>query len=95
MKPGPTQAQMESKLSTALSPTHMVLTNESGRHKGHAHQGAESHFALVLVSDRFEGLNRLQRHRLVQDVLQEELNNSVHALTQKLMTPSEWNQQTQ
>jgi len=79
------------KLSDQLSPSRLVIENESHRHHGHAGSPGtgESHFRLEIVSGRFEGLNRIDRQRLVYQALETELAGPVHALALTTRTPSE------
>ena len=79
---------IESKLATVLSPRHLQVVNESGNHN--VPDGSESHFKVVLVSDDFEGERLLQRHKRVNRVLAEELENQIHALALHTYTASEW-----
>lgn len=51
--------------------------------------GCGGKFDAVIVSKKFDGLGLLARHRLVNDVLKEELK-SIHAFTQKTLTPEQW-----
>lgn len=51
--------------------------------------GCGQAFAVVIVSARFEGKNKLMRHRLVNTALKDEIA-SIHAFTQKGFTPDEW-----
>lgn len=48
--------------------------------------------AAVIVSERFVGLSTLKRHRLVNQLLKDEIS-SIHAFTQKTLTPDEWQDQ--
>lgn len=78
------------KLTTAFSPQTLVVIDESHKHAGHlghpasGHPGAMSaegsHFAVKVVSASFVGKSRLERHRLVNKVLADELASGVHAL---------------
>ncbi len=54
--------------------------------------GTKDHYEVVIVSDAFEGLMRIKRHRLVYEVLEEELKGPIHALTLQLYTPLQWEQ---
>ena len=77
-----------------LSPLSCQVEDESALHAGHA--GAASgggHFRLHLVSSRFEGLNRVSRHRLVYDCLGKLMKTEIHALALTLLTPAEANQE--
>lgn len=79
------------KLRQALDPSHLEVVDDSGRHAGHAgaRPGGESHFNVVVVSDRFAGLGRVARQRLVYDLLRDELAGPVHALSVITRTPAE------
>ena len=73
-----------------LDPTELQIEDESDRHVGHAgaRDGAR-HFRLRLVSARFPGLTRLQRHRLVYDCLDSLIPRGIHALAMTLLSPEE------
>lgn len=74
----------------ALAPLRIELTDDSARHAGHA--GARSgggHFQLTIVSPRFAGLGRVQRHRLVYQTLGSLMTGTIHALAVTARTPDE------
>lgn len=76
------------KINSVFSPILFNIENESYMHS--SGRGAESHFKLTLVSDKFEGQKTVSRHRAVYACLAEELANGVHALALHLYTLSEW-----
>ncbi|HMN68990.1 MAG TPA: BolA/IbaG family iron-sulfur metabolism protein [Bdellovibrionales bacterium] len=76
------------KLIHAFTPLHLELANESPMHG--LPESAEKHFRIVMVSSKFEGRSRLERHRLVNDALAEELKTHIHALSIQGFTPEEW-----
>jgi len=82
------QSRLEGKLTQAFTPEHLEILNESPGHG--LPLSAEKHFRVVVVSVRFEGVSRVDRHRLVHDVLAEELREHVHALSVHAFTPQEW-----
>jgi BolA protein len=84
--------QLHDKLTTALQPHHLELTNES-----HLHGRGEpdSHYKLVLVSEQFQGASRIARHRQVNQLLAAELAGPIHALALHLYSPTEWQQRQQ
>ncbi|NXQ92630.1 BOLA1 protein, partial [Nyctibius grandis] len=88
MAEGPLARTIRAKLAAALQPTHLEVLDESSRHGGPP--GAESHFGVVVVSGRFEGLPPLQRHRLVHAALSAELAGPLHALAIVARTPQQW-----
>ena len=82
---------IESRLRDALSASHVDVEDESHLHAGHA--GAASgggHFRVAIVSERFAGLSRVARQRLVYGVLAAEMKNEIHALAMRTFTPEEW-----
>ncbi|MDG2318948.1 MAG: BolA family transcriptional regulator [Rhodospirillaceae bacterium] len=85
--------RIEQKLSAALSPQTLVIEDESHLHAGHAGAhpdgGDETHFKVRIVSDVFEGENRVARQRRVYALLSDELNERVHALSLTTQTPAE------
>lgn len=76
------------KLERAFHPVHFALENESHLHG--AGLPGETHFKLVLVSPKFEGLSRVDRQREVAALLDDERARGLHALTMRVMTPAEW-----
>lgn len=87
----PIQDTIENKLSSALQLAELQVINESANHN--VPPGSESHFKLVLVSDEFASLPLLARHRLVNDILADELSGPVHALAIHAYSIDEWRQQ--
>ncbi len=87
----PVAQAIETKLQRALHPTHLTIIDESGLHAGHAgaRAGGESHFRVEIEAPSFTGLSRVERQRLVHEVLAAELSGPVHALSLKLSAPGE------
>ena len=82
---------IETKLTAALSPVNLTVTDESARHAGHAgaRAGGESHFQVEIVSAEFAGKSRVARQRLIYALLAEELKGPIHALSLVTRTPEE------
>lgn len=82
---GPIASSIKGKLENAFNPSQLQVIDESHRHAGHAgmagHKAEESHFRVVIRSKAFEGLNTLAKHRAVMDVLADEMDGKVHALS--------------
>lgn len=83
--------QLRAKIQENLQPFECVITDESGRHEGHAgaRPGGETHFHVVIVSEAFKGLNRVERQRKVYALLAQEMRERIHALSLTLRTPDE------
>ena len=79
------------KLEEGLSPSTLLIEDQSHLHEGHAghRPGGESHFHVTVVSDAFNGVLRVQRHRMVTSLLAEDMGNPIHALALKTLTPAE------
>ncbi len=75
--------RIREKVTTALKPLRLEVTDESHQHAGHvgATPEGETHFRLTIVSPRFDGKSRVARQRMVYRVLAEELAGPVHALS--------------
>jgi BolA protein len=84
------QTSIEQKVAAAFAPLHVDVINESRQHRGPA--DAETHFKLVIVSPQFAAQSRIARHREVNQLLADELQAGVHALSLQLYTPEEWEQ---
>ena len=92
-------SRIRSRMAARFAPVRVELEDESAHHAGHAgarehagrhgDAGGETHFALLVVSDAFAGLSRVQRSRLVHEALADEFRGGLHALSLRLRTPEE------
>ena len=80
--------RIETRVKESLNPLHLELANESSQHSVPA--GSETHFKLLVVSEQFGGLSRVERQRKVYSLLDSEFKSGLHALTVRAMTPEEW-----
>lgn len=76
-----------------LNPVVVNIDNFSEQHKGHSgwDESGETHFKILLISNEFIGLSRIERHRLIYNALGEELKTKIHALKIKALTVEEYN----
>jgi len=79
---------IEKKLRDNLSPSFLEVINESNMHN--VPSGSESHFKVIVVSDRFLKTKLITRHQTVNSILKEELNGIIHALSIETFTEKEW-----
>ncbi len=79
------------KLTEAFAPQELKVIDESHQHQGHGgwREGGETHFRVNIVSEAFTGKSRLERHRLVNAALAQELADRVHALAIAAKAPGE------
>ena len=77
---------------TTLSPLSLEIFDESHEHAGHAgaKESGGGHFQVLIVSDRFEGKNRVARHRLVYQTVADLMPQRIHALAIRAYTASEF-----
>ena len=80
--------RIESKIQEALQPQYLDVVDESYMHAVPA--DAESHFKVLVVCDVFADLPLIERHRKINELLGEELQAGLHALTMHTWTPDEW-----
>jgi BolA family transcriptional regulator, general stress-responsive regulator len=85
------QETISKKLTETFSPVSLKVLDESNQHAGHAgHPGREeTHFRIYIVADAFKGKSRLSRHRLINDLLADELRGGIHALAVHASAPGE------
>lgn len=87
-------------LNDRFTPTYLEIKDESYQHVGH--QGVLeqtqqalhpiTHLRLIMVSEKFQGLSRVSRHRLVYEILENHFEIGLHAVVLNLMTPTEYTQ---
>lgn len=85
------EAVIREKLTGTYQPSRLEIENDSDRHSGHhgSPGTGESHFNVLLISELFDGLSRVERQRHVYATLAEELAGPVHALALTLATSEE------
>lgn len=86
-----TEQNIREKLMVALHPSRLDVVNESHMHAGHRSSPGtgESHFRVLIVADAFAGKSRVDRHRMVNDVLKGDVGGKIHALALAAYAPGE------
>ena len=84
---GPIEKQIQEKLTKALNPEELKITNESEKHAHHKGSpgGEESHFHIHVKCSQFNGLSTMQKHKLIYKILEGEIPK-IHALSLNLKT---------
>lgn len=90
LDPVSVEQKITSKIRQHLHPVYLQVINES--HKHNVPPGSESHFKVIVVTSAFDRLSLIQRHQKINEILQEELQASIHALSLGTYTPAEWQQ---
>ncbi len=82
------ESEIRDQITAEFVPVFMELVNESHGHNVPA--GSESHFKLVLVTEKFAHMSKVKRHQAVYAAVNHALQNGVHALALHTYTPDEW-----
>jgi BolA protein len=79
------------KLNEAFAPQSLNVVDESHQHAGHAgaRPGGQTHFRVYIVSEAFKGKTRIDRHRMINQILADDLAAGVHALAIHATAPGE------
>ncbi|SHJ64238.1 transcriptional regulator, BolA protein family [Shimia gijangensis] len=74
--------EIHEKLNIAFTPRTLEVVDDSEKHRGHAgyQEGGQSHFNVLIRSEAFENMSRLQKHRAVHNAIGPELVARIHAL---------------
>jgi BolA family transcriptional regulator, general stress-responsive regulator len=75
----------------SLNPIIMDIQDDSALHAGHAGNTGGGHYTIFIVSDAFESLSLINRHRLVYDTVGSLMDQAIHALSIQAKTSSEYN----
>ena len=81
--------EIDTALRAALQPQQLEVQDDSHLHAGHAGAREGRHFTVRVTADRFNGLSRLARHRLIYDALQLLIPRGIHALAIEARAPGE------
>jgi BolA family transcriptional regulator, general stress-responsive regulator len=83
-------AEIRARLEAAFAPDVLEIIDESHRHAGHAGaKDGRGHFAVKIVSAKFVGTKRLERHRMVYSALGSMMQTDIHALSVNALCPDE------
>lgn len=88
---GKVSEELERRLRADLAPARLAIRDDSARHAGHAghRPEGETHFSVLVTSERFAGLGRVARQRLVFAAVGDLMQAPIHALSIRALTPEE------
>ena len=81
--------EIHAALSAALQPQALEVLDDSHLHAGHAGAREGRHFTVRVTSERFAGLSRVARHRLIYHALQVLIPSGIHALAIEARAPGD------
>ena len=75
-----------------FKPYFFSVIDVSEQHRGHQNfiENVESHFEIIIVSEKFNNKNKIDRHRMVNQSLKEEFLSDLHSVTIKTYTVDEF-----
>ncbi|MBC6416182.1 MAG: BolA family transcriptional regulator [Bdellovibrionales bacterium] len=82
------QKEIEENLKKNFSPLILKVINESPQHN--VPKNSESHFRVLVVSDKFNNVSLIKRHQMVYKAIQDQIKNKIHAFSQQTLTPEEF-----
>ena len=83
---------IENLILKSYEPEFFSVIDVSEQHRGHQNfkEDVESHFEIIIVSEKFKNLNRIERHRMVNKSLREEFLSDLHSVIIKTYTSEEY-----
>ena len=83
---------IENLILKIFKPDFLSVVDVSEQHRGHENfkEGVESHFEIIIVSEKFTNLSRIERHRMVNRILKEEFLSDLHSVVLKTYTSEEF-----
>ena len=83
---------IENLIFKIFKPEFLSVIDVSEQHRGHKNfkEGVESHFEIIIVSEKFINLSRIERHRMVNRILKEEFLSDLHSVVVKTYTSEEF-----
>ena len=84
---------IENLILKNYEPEFLSVLDVSEQHRGHQNfkEDVESHFEIIIVSEKFKNLNRIERHRMVNKSLKQEFLSDLHSVIIKTHTIAEYN----
>ena len=85
-------SEIENLILKNYEPEFFSVIDVSEQHRGHQNfrENSESHFEIIIVSEKFKNLNRIERHRMVNKSLREEFLSNLHSVIIKTYTLEEY-----
>ena len=84
------EKEIKMRLENDLDIQHIEIKDFTGRHLNHKTHEGGFHLEATIVSSDFIDMSLIERHRVVYDSMGNMMNNEIHALSMKTLTPDEW-----
>ena len=85
------KSKLEKIIMDCFKPDLFSVLDVSEQHRGHQNfrENVESHFEIIIVSEKFHNKNKIDRHRMVNEYLKEEFLSDLHSVVIKTYTIDE------
>ena len=86
------EESINKKINDQLKPSFFKISNFSDQHKNHyaGENKDTSHIKIIIVSEIFDGHSRIERERIVHNILKDEILTEIHSIRLKLYIQSEY-----
>ncbi|NQV37622.1 MAG: BolA family transcriptional regulator [Candidatus Marinimicrobia bacterium] len=81
---------VKKRLEASFALSHFEIDDFANEHQHHKQFSGGAHLKATIVSQAFEGLDLIDRHRKVYELVNDLMQNEIHALSMKTYTPNEW-----
>ena len=84
--------KIETTISELFQPYFFSVKDVSEQHRGHQSfkENVESHFEVIIVSQKFDNKSKILRHRMINECLQEDFQSDLHSVSIKAFTIGEY-----
>ena len=84
--------RIEEIIVSYFKPHFFSVLDVSEQHRGHQNfrENVESHFEIIIVSEKFHNKKTIDRHRMVNECLKEEFLSDLHSVVIKTYTIDEY-----
>ena len=73
--------KVKTKINTKLKPEKISLIDKSSLHKEHkSFDSNKFHFKLIIKSEKLKNMEKIDAHKAIFSILNDEMKNKIHAL---------------
>lgn len=84
--------EIKNRIASKIQDCKIEIIDESHLHAGHKNNvHGSAHFKAVIISEHFENLNLIERHKKIYAILGKDMGTTIHAFSMKTFTPDEYN----
>ena len=77
--------EVKAKINNKLSPEHILLIDNSYLHTKHkSFDSSKFHLKLIIKSEKLKNMKKIDAHKVIYSILNDEMKNKIHALEIKI-----------